>query len=99
MGIVRAPKQKPCAVVVGCSDAQVPTEMLFGQGFDNLFVTRVAGRRRSYGDPLDDIPCNFPTPAVVDPRRPRIGVARKILHILQRHVLLQEVGHGGYPEC
>jgi len=47
MGIVRAhdeaPKQKPFAVVVGCSDARVPTEMLFGQGFNNLFVTRVAG--------------------------------------------------------
>ena len=26
------PKQAPFAVVVGCSDARVPTEMLFGQG-------------------------------------------------------------------
>ena len=31
------------AVVVGCSDARVPTEMLFGQGFNDLFVIRVAG--------------------------------------------------------
>lgn len=47
MGIVRAadamPKQKPFAAVLGCSDARVPTEMLFGQGFNDLFVTRVAG--------------------------------------------------------
>ena len=30
-------------MVVGCSDARVPTEMLFGQGFNDLFVIRVAG--------------------------------------------------------
>jgi carbonic anhydrase len=37
------PKQVPFAVVVGCSDARVPMEMLFGQGFNDLFVIRVAG--------------------------------------------------------
>jgi carbonic anhydrase len=37
------PKQSPFAVVVGCSDARVPTEMIFGQGFNDLFVIRVAG--------------------------------------------------------
>ena len=37
------PHQTPFAVVVGCSDARVPTEMLFGQGFNDLFVIRVAG--------------------------------------------------------
>ncbi|CAN5738986.1 hypothetical protein BH23PLA1_BH23PLA1_39440 [soil metagenome] len=37
------PKQIPFAVVLGCSDARVPTEMIFGQGFNSLFVTRVAG--------------------------------------------------------
>jgi carbonic anhydrase len=37
------PLQKPFAVVLGCSDARVPTEMLFGQGFNDLFVARVAG--------------------------------------------------------
>ena len=35
--------QRPFAVVLGCSDARVPTEMLFGQGFNDLFVVRVAG--------------------------------------------------------
>ncbi len=37
------PKQAPFAIVVGCSDARVPIEMLFGQGFNDLFVVRVAG--------------------------------------------------------
>src|SRR5215469_5337542 len=37
------PRPSPFAVVVGCSDARVPTEMLFGQGFNDLFVIRVAG--------------------------------------------------------
>jgi carbonic anhydrase len=39
----QVPKQVPFAVVVGCSDARVPIELLFGQGFNNLFVIRVAG--------------------------------------------------------
>lgn len=37
------PTQKPFAVVLGCSDARVPAEMLFGQGFNDLFVIRNAG--------------------------------------------------------
>ncbi len=37
------PKQAPFAVVMGCSDARVPTELLFGQGFNELFIVRVAG--------------------------------------------------------
>lgn len=37
------PKQAPFAVLVGCSDARVPTEMIFGQGFNDIFVIRVAG--------------------------------------------------------
>ncbi len=47
VGMVRTvnelPKQSPFAVVIGCSDARVPTEMIFGQGFNDLFVIRVAG--------------------------------------------------------
>jgi carbonic anhydrase len=37
------PKQAPFAVVVGCSDSRVPIEMLFGQGFNDLFMIRVPG--------------------------------------------------------
>jgi carbonic anhydrase len=37
------PKQSPFALVLGCSDAREPAEILFGQGFDDLFTVRVAG--------------------------------------------------------
>lgn len=38
-----APRQTPFAVVIGCSDARVPTELIFAQGLNELFVIRVAG--------------------------------------------------------
>lgn len=37
------PSQAPFAVVLGCSDARVPTEAIFDQSFNDLFVLRVAG--------------------------------------------------------
>jgi carbonic anhydrase len=38
-----AAKQAPFAVLLGCSDARVPAEIIFGQLRNNLFVVRVAG--------------------------------------------------------
>jgi len=38
-----APVQAPFAAVLGCADARVPTEMVFSQGCNELFVVRVAG--------------------------------------------------------
>jgi carbonic anhydrase len=35
--------QEPFAVIVGCSDSRVPAELIFDQGFGDLFVIRVAG--------------------------------------------------------
>ena len=35
--------QSPCAIVLGCSDARVPAELVFDQGLGDLFVIRVAG--------------------------------------------------------
>jgi carbonic anhydrase len=35
--------QSPIAVVLGCSDSRVPVELVFNQGFGDLFVIRVAG--------------------------------------------------------
>lgn len=35
--------QAPFAVVLGCSDSRVPVEIVFNQGFGDLFVIRVAG--------------------------------------------------------
>lgn len=37
------PSQSPFAVVVGCADARVPTEAIFDQSFNDLFVLRIAG--------------------------------------------------------
>lgn len=44
-----SPKHDPFAVVVGCSDARVPVEMVLGQSLNELFVVRVAG------NVLDDV--------------------------------------------
>jgi carbonic anhydrase len=35
--------QDPRAIVLGCSDARVPAEIIFDQGLGDLFVIRVAG--------------------------------------------------------
>jgi carbonic anhydrase len=37
------PRQRPFAAVLGCSDARVPVELIFGEGPNDLFVVRVAG--------------------------------------------------------
>jgi carbonic anhydrase len=36
-------KQAPFAAVLACADSRVPVEILFDQGFGDVFVTRVAG--------------------------------------------------------
>lgn len=35
--------QAPIAIILGCSDARVPVELVFDQGLGDLFVIRVAG--------------------------------------------------------
>lgn len=35
--------QKPFASFLGCADSRVPIEIVFDQGFGDLFVTRIAG--------------------------------------------------------
>jgi carbonic anhydrase len=35
--------QEPLAIILGCSDARVPAELVFDQGLGDLFVIRVAG--------------------------------------------------------
>src|SRR5262249_27297167 len=35
--------QKPFAPILGCSDSRAPVELVFDQGFGDLFVVRVAG--------------------------------------------------------
>jgi len=38
-----AREQEPFAIILGCSDARVPAEIVFDQGVGDLFVIRVAG--------------------------------------------------------
>ena len=38
-----AQQQKPFAAFLGCADSRVPIEIVFDQGFGDLFVTRIAG--------------------------------------------------------
>lgn len=38
-----APKQAPFAAFLGCADSRVPIEIVFDQGFGDVFVTRIAG--------------------------------------------------------
>jgi carbonic anhydrase len=38
-----AQEQQPFAIILGCSDARVPAEIVFDQGLGDLFVIRVAG--------------------------------------------------------
>jgi carbonic anhydrase len=42
-GSGKAPKQRPFAAILGCSDARVPVELIFNEGPNDLFVVRVAG--------------------------------------------------------
>jgi carbonic anhydrase len=44
--------QEPFATIVGCSDSRVPNEIIFDQGFGDLFIIRTAGQvsaAASYG--------------------------------------------------
>ena len=43
LGDGAAPAQRPYAALLGCADARVPTELIFGEGPNDLFVVRVAG--------------------------------------------------------
>jgi carbonic anhydrase len=36
-------QQEPLAIILGCSDARVPAEIVFDQGLGDLFVIRIAG--------------------------------------------------------
>jgi carbonic anhydrase len=42
-----AKEQRPFATILGCSDSRVPPELIFGAGFGDLFVVRVAGNSLS----------------------------------------------------
>lgn len=41
--LATAAKQRPFAVILGCSDSRIPPEITFDQGIGDVFVVRVAG--------------------------------------------------------
>src|SRR5437016_8748515 len=59
--------QQPFAIVLGCSDSRVPAELIFGQGFGDLFVIRVAGNivAPSQVGSVEFAAARFGTPLVV----------------------------------
>jgi carbonic anhydrase len=59
--------QEPFAIVLGCSDSRVPAELVFDQGFGDLFVTRVAGNivAPSQVGSIEFAAARFGTPLVV----------------------------------
>ncbi|AKH68944.1 carbonic anhydrase [Spongiibacter sp. IMCC21906] len=59
--------QNPMAIVLGCSDARVPAEIVFDQGLGDLFVIRVAGNivAPSGIGSVEFAALNFGTPLVV----------------------------------
>jgi carbonic anhydrase len=44
-----AKTQKPFAAILGCADSRVPSEIVFDQGFGDLFVCRLAGNIATEG--------------------------------------------------
>jgi len=40
--------QQPFAIIVGCSDSRVPSEIIFDQGLGDLFIVRTAGQVSSF---------------------------------------------------
>jgi len=59
--------QAPFAIVLGCSDSRVPAELVFDQGFGDLFVIRVAGNivAPSQVGSVEFAAARFGTPLVV----------------------------------
>src|SRR5215212_7834344 len=41
--VTQFPKQKPFAAFLGCVDARAPVEIVFAQGFDDIYTFRIAG--------------------------------------------------------
>jgi carbonic anhydrase len=60
-------EHQPFAIVLGCSDSRVPAELVFDQGFGDLFVIRVAGNivAPSQVGSVEFAAARFGTPLVV----------------------------------
>lgn len=78
--------QAPFAIVLGCSDSRVPTEIVFDQGLGDLFVIRVAGNvvAPSQVGSVEFAAGKFGTPLVVVLGHSRCGAVQATLDELRR---------------
>lgn len=78
--------QSPFAVILGCSDSRVPVEVVFNQGFGDLFVIRVAGNivAPSQIGSIEFAVEKFGTPLVVVMGHTHCGAVQATLEELQR---------------
>ena len=77
--------QAPFAIVLGCSDSRVPAELVFDQGFGDLFVIRVAGNivAPSQVGSVEFAAARFGTPLVVVLGHTRCGAILATLEELR----------------
>ncbi len=80
--------QKPAAIILGCSDSRVPAELVFDQGFGDLFVIRVAGNvaAPSQVGSVEFAVQQFETPLVVVLGHSNCGAVKATLTELERKV-------------
>lgn len=79
-------EQRPFAIVLGCSDARVPAELVFNQGLGDLFVIRVAGNivAPSQIGSIEFAADQFGTPLVVVLGHTQCGAVTATLDELQQ---------------
>jgi carbonic anhydrase len=83
--------QEPFAIVLGCSDSRVPAELVFDQGFGDLFVIRVAGNivAPSQVGSVEFAASRFGTPLVVVMGHSQCGAVTATLEELQGRATTQ----------
>lgn len=79
--------QRPFAIVLGCSDARTPVEILFDQGLGDLFVVRVAGHvvAPSVVGSIEFAASQFGTRLVVVLGHTQCGAIASTLHAIETH--------------
>ncbi len=78
--------QNPFAIILGCSDARVPAELVFDQGLGDLFVIRVAGNvvAPSQVGSVEFAASRFGTPLVVVLGHSKCGAILATIEALQQ---------------
>ena len=79
-------EQNPFAIILGCSDARVPAEIVFNQGLGDLFVIRVAGNivAPSQVGSVEFAAARYDTPLVVVLGHSQCGAILATLEELQQ---------------